>query len=214
MWGDRESPLRQLPYFDADRIQKAKQAGVETIFDFMEIEDESVRDGILAGLGQPQIAEVANVVNRYPNIDLSFALEAEEGDADSADNAAEEKCVTVKTNESVLVNIALQREDEGDEDDEPTPVGPVSAPFFPTPKDEGWWLVVGEPETKSLVSIKRLTLQQAYKCRLDFAAPEQPGTYRYKLYLMCDAWVGCDQEYEFVVRVEQGMDVDGSDEDQ
>ncbi len=53
-----------------------------------------------------------------------------------------------------IVNVAcdLEREDEV--------VGPVVAPFFPQKKEEGWWLVIGDPRANALVSIKRLTLQQ------------------------------------------------------
>jgi pre-mRNA-splicing helicase BRR2 len=224
MWGDRESPLRQLPYFDATRIAQAKKHGVTTVFDLMEIEDEGVRDEILSGLSQAQIAEVAKVVNRYPNVEVEFQL-ASGDDEDKQEEESDEddiKRMTVMTGESVEVNVSLRREEEeedeetedgdGDERKKSTAVGPVIAPFFPTTKDEGWWLVVGQPETKQLLSIKRLTLQRAYQCRLDFTAPEEPGEYRYKLFFMCDSWVGCDQEYEFVLTVEQGMDVDANGE--
>ncbi len=77
MWGDRESPLRQLPYFDTDRIQLAKKNGVESVFDLIEVEDESVRDAILSGLTETQVGEVARVVNRYPNVELDFSLDTE-----------------------------------------------------------------------------------------------------------------------------------------
>ena len=206
MWGDRESTLRQLPFFDAERIDRAKKLGIETIFDLIEIEDESIRNQVLDGLSENQVAQVAEVANRFPNVDVSFGVSAT-GD----DDADGEKSITVKTGDSVYVNIVLSREEEEDEEEDnegPKPIGPVIAPFFPVPKDEGWWLVIGQPETKQLLSIKRLTLQHAYQCRLDFNAPDSPGTHRYKLYFMCDSWVGCDQEYEFVVTVEQGMEVD------
>ena len=42
-------------------------------------------------------------------------------------------------------------------------------------RDEGWWLVVGDPKTNSLISIKRLTLQQKAKVKLDFVAPSPGG---------------------------------------
>ncbi len=123
------------------------------------------------------------------------------------------KAIRVSAEDGVYVNVLLRREVEEDDDEQedgaPKPVGPVIAPFFPVSKDEGWWLVVGEPSTKQLLSIKRLTLQHRFKGRLDFSAPEEPGTYRYKLYFMSDSWVGCDQEYEFEVHVEPAqMEVD------
>ena len=52
----------------------------------------------------------------------------------------------------------------------------------------------------SLTSIKRLTLQSKAKVKLEFTAPA-PGTHKYVLYFMCDAYMGCDQEYPFTVKV-------------
>ena len=49
--------------------------------------------------------------------------------------------------------------------------GPVIAPFFPTKREEGWWVIIGDSKTNSLLSIKRLTLQQKAAFKLDFVAP-------------------------------------------
>jgi pre-mRNA-splicing helicase BRR2 len=59
-------------------------------------------------------------------------------------------------------------------------------------KDEQWWLVLGDPDTNSLVSIKRTPLLHSAKAKLDFSAPP-PGKYSYTLYFMCDSYLGCDQ---------------------
>ncbi len=45
------------------------------------------------------------------------------------------------------------------------------------------------------------------KVKLEFPAPEMPGDYNLVLYVMCDSYLGCDQEYEFnicVVPAEEG----------
>lgn len=55
------------------------------------------------------------------------------------------------------MQVTLEREDEL--------AGPVIAPFFPQKREEGWWVVIGDPKTNSLLSIKRLTLQQKAKVR-------------------------------------------------
>lgn len=52
-----------------------------------------------------------------------------------------------------------------------------------------------------LISIKRLTLQQKAKVKLDFVAPSSPGNYSYTLFFMCDTYMGCDQEYPFKINV-------------
>merc|ERR1711976_863001 len=90
--------------------------------------------------------------------------------------------------QSVNIEVKLEREDEV--------TGPVIAPFFPTKREEGWWVIIGDCKSNSLLSIKRLTLQQKAKFKLDFVAP-RAGQYSYSLYFMSDSYMGCDQEYKF-----------------
>jgi pre-mRNA-splicing helicase BRR2 len=44
--------------------------------------------------------------------------------------------------------------------------------------------------------------------KLDFAAPASPGDHTLTLYFMCDAWMGCDQEYEVKLSVTAAPDGD------
>lgn len=39
------------------------------------------------------------------------------------------------------------------------------------------------------------------KVKLEFTAPENPGDYDLTLYVICDSYMGCDQEYEFNINV-------------
>lgn len=61
-------------------------------------------------------------------------------------------------------------------------------------------MVIGNSKSNSLLSIKRLALQTRSKQKLEFTAPS-PGTHKYTLYFMCDAYMGCDQEYPFSIKV-------------
>lgn len=72
--------------------------------------------------------------------------------------------------------------------------------------------MVGDPRTNSLLSIKRLTLQQKAKVKLDFVAPA-PGHHDYTLYYMSDSYLGCDQEYKFSIDVSDFQSDSGSDSD-
>lgn len=65
----------------------------------------------------------------------------------------------------------------------------------------------------SLLSIKRLTLQTHSKQKLEFAAPP-PGTHKFTLYFMCDAYMGCDQEYPFTIKVLDKDDSSGESMDE
>lgn len=114
--------------------------------------------------------------------------------------------------------------------------------LLPQKREEGWWVVIGDPKsnrytlyhkqnpiqainvefpsllpphthTISLLSIKRLTLQTKAKVKLDFTAPS-PGTHKYTLYFMCDAYMGCDQEYPFSIKVLEGEESSGESMDE
>lgn len=71
-------------------------------------------------------------------------------------------------------------------------------------------MVIGDPRSNSLLSIKRLTLQQKAKVELDFVAPS-PGHHEYTLYFMSDSYLGCDQEYKFSIDVNDFQSDSGSD---
>ncbi len=73
-------------------------------------------------------------------------------------------------------------------------------------------MVIGDPKTNSLISIKRLTLQQKAKVKLDFVAPAF-GRHNYILYFMSDAYMGCDQEYKFNVDVHEAVSESESESD-
>ena len=56
----------------------------------------------------------------------------------------------------------------------PPQVGPVPAPHFPGRRDEGWWLVVGEPKANTLLAIKRVNLAKAVR-RMTQSGTALPG---------------------------------------
>ena len=73
-------------------------------------------------------------------------------------------------------------------------------------------MVIGNSKNNSLLSIKRLTLQHQSKLKLEFTAPSSPGTHKYTLYFMCDAYMGCDQEYPFSIKVLDKAESSGGEE--
>ena len=67
-----------------------------------------------------------------------------------------------------------------------------------------------ETTSPTLLSIRRLNLQQKAKVKLDFVAPS-PGHYNYTIFYMSDAYMGCDQE--FSIDVMEGKSDNESDSD-
>ncbi len=46
-----------------------------------------------------------------------------------------------------------------------------------------------------------MCLFEYFQVKLEFTAPDLPGTHSLVMYLMCDSYMGCDQEYEFDINV-------------
>ncbi|CAB4065806.1 SNRNP200 [Lepeophtheirus salmonis] len=184
MWS-KESYLKQIPHFSGEVVERCKSSDVESVFDIMELEDED-RDKLLQ-MSDIQMGDVARFCNRYPNIELTYDIIHKHN---------------LSAGSPVNIEVRLEREDEI--------TGPVIAPFFPskTRRRFGWWVIIGDPKANTLLSIKRLTLQQKAKFKLDFVAPRQ-GKYHYTLYFMSDSYLGCDQEYKVSLEIgEEAYDSD------
>nr|CDS32519.1 expressed protein [Hymenolepis microstoma] len=181
----KDSYLRQLPHFNLERITKCKEAGVESIFDLMELED-AARAQLLEGLSQPEVADVARFCNRYPDVEVNYELSGPSGPVTSK--------TQVKSGDTISVNVSIERDEAN--------AGPVIAPFFPQKREEGWWLVIGDVKTNGLMAIKRLTLAKSTKVKLELTVPTSAqGKQEYTLFFMSDAYMGCDQEYRFTLDV-------------
>ena len=211
MW-DRDSPLKQIPFFGPELIRTANNAGyapsphpsectltphsIKDIFAFMDaMADDSTRDNLLASLNlnQTQLAKVANFTNaKYPNIDMEHELEDD----------------SVTAGQPAYIKVKIEREVDEDEEVDTS----VHAPFYPGSKMENWWLVVGEEGSKNLLAIKKVTIQRRLEVRLEYIVPT-PGQKKLSLFLMSDSYVGVDQEQEFEVDVAEGMDEDEEEEE-
>ncbi|TPX36711.1 hypothetical protein SmJEL517_g01209 [Synchytrium microbalum] len=202
MW-DRDSALRQVPHLTSDAIERLKALKVETVYDLIEMDDDDRVNALQ--IDDRRLMEVARFTNRYPNIDVSFEVDEE----------------TVAQGGVVTGRVKLVREGDDNEEEatKKNEVGPVIAPFYPSRKDESWWLVVGDPRDKTLLWIKRTTLQWKADVKMEFVVPDgmPVGKAGLQLFLMCDSYSGCDQEFELKINVtegegsedEDGMEVDG-----
>ncbi|KAK9466803.1 Sec63 Brl domain-containing protein [Lipomyces arxii] len=185
MW-DRDSPLKQVPHFTHDLIERCNKAEVESVIDIMMMDDEP-RNKLL-GMTDDEMSDVARFVNKYPGVDMSFEIEDE---------------AEIVAGEPAYVNVTLEREVEDDND---TVDLSVHAPFYPFSKLENWWLVVGEPSTKQLLAIKRVTISKAtQKTRLEFVVPSA-GKHELAVWCMCDSYVDVDKQMEFEVTAAEGAD--------
>ena len=82
----------------------------------------------------------------------------------------------------------------------------VVAPHFSKTKDEQYWVVVGHEPTGELVALKRVNrLRQSHTTTLridwdeDWAQQSADGTVELNVYLVCDSYIGMDQQYSFTL---------------
>ncbi|CAM8919119.1 unnamed protein product [Rhodiola kirilowii] len=186
---ERDSSLLQLPHFTKELAKKCQEhpnKSIETVFDLAEMEDDERRD--LLQMSDSQLLDIVRFCNRFPNIDVTYEVL----------NAG-----NVRAGEDITLQVNLERDMEGR-----TEIGPVDAPRYPKPKEEGWWLVLGDAETNQLLAIKKVPLQSKSKVKLHFTASKEPGNKFYTLYFMCDSYLGCDQEYNFTVDVQESAAMD------
>ncbi|XP_060170632.1 DExH-box ATP-dependent RNA helicase DExH12-like isoform X2 [Lycium barbarum] len=188
---ERDSRLLQLPHFTkelAKRCQGNPGKSIETVFDLVEMEENERRE--LLQMSESLLMDIYGFCNQYPDIDLTY---------DVLDGGK------VRAGDDVTLQVTLERNLEGR-----TEVGPVFAPRYPKDKEEGWWLVVGDPKSNQLLAIKRVTLQRKSRIKLNFTTPAEAGTREYTLYFMCDSYLGCDEEHTFALDVKEAMAEDNS----
>lgn len=108
----------------------------------------------------------------------------------------------------IILQVSLSREvDEDNETDDQT----VIAPFYPSKKMANWWLVVGEPSSRQLLVIKRVTVNKNLSVKLEFTLPK--GKHALKLYVICDSYVGADHDIGLdPIDVAEGEDSDSDDD--
>jgi len=171
-------------------VKRCKEAKIESGYDIMEMEDDQRSD--LLRMDARQMRDVATFVNSYPTLDVTPELVKGDYTAGAP----------------IILQVGLSREvDEDDETDNQT----VVAPFYPSKKMANWWLVVGEPSSRQLLVIKRVTVNKSLSVKLEFTLPK--GTHALKLYVICDSYVGADHDIGLdPIDVAEGEDSD-SDED-
>merc|ERR1712100_134295 len=189
MWVS-DSVLKQLPYFTDEVIERCKNADVDSIAMITELEDEE-RDSLLQ-MTPKQMMKVAEACNRYSDLEVEFQLVNED----------------IKAGDNVSVRVIIERDIDEDEE-----LGFVIAPYYPKAQLEQWWIVIGDHKSDTLLSVKRIPIQRQSATTISFNAPDEIGEYNYSLMIVCDSYIGCDQEYEIPFGVKYPKDEDIMDDE-
>ena len=149
----------------------------------------------MSDLSKRQLSDVAKAANRYPNVDCEHKIT----------NASE-----ISTSSTIDVEVNVSREWEFGDSVSLLPT--VNCSRYPIPREESWWVVIGDEKENRLCAIKRVNVVKSSKVKLSFASPSEEGARAYSLYFMCDSYLGADLEFEFDVSVAKGEDPSDEDE--
>jgi pre-mRNA-splicing helicase BRR2 len=177
IWFDN-SNLLQLPFLQSEHIEAWKKKGVTNLDDFFELEDED-REDILSTFSSDQVEIIAESANRYPSI----MLEAE---------IVSNKKV-YQSEEEIYVSISIERDNLDEED---LSVGTVSTNNrFLRNKEEFWWIVIGDKGRNLLFYVKKVKFVHKLEKKIEIEISEE-GDYNLSVFLICDSYLGCDNEIQ------------------
>ena len=173
---DVDSPLKQIPFFTRDILEKCKELNVETVYDVMALEDKD-REYIVT-VEDEKLIKLANFINNYPNIEMDYSIEHSK----------------FKSGEQIMVHITLRR------DDEPETLT-VTSECYPYEKIERWWIVIGNSSKRELYALKKVTLSretQQYDIPFELS---KVGKFDLTIWCVCDSYQDADKEISFSIEI-------------
>ncbi|KAL6450180.1 BRR2 Pre-mRNA-splicing helicase BRR2 [Candida maltosa Xu316] len=175
VWGS-DNPLKQIPQFNKEILARCVEHKVETVYDIMSLEDDE-RDQILQ-LDDNELNEVAGFVNQFPNVEIKYELTGD-----------------VITNESKKLTVIIDRDEEMES------LEVVKNSNYPITKEESWWIVIGDSNSRVLFGVKKVNIdKESQSFDIDFSIPNS-GKHDLTIYLVCDSYLDADKEMSLVVDV-------------
>lgn len=173
---DVDSPLKQIPFFTGNILEKCKELKVETVYDVMALEDKD-REYIMT-VSDEKLIKLADFINNYPNIEMDYTIEHSK----------------FKTDEQIMVHITLRR------DDEPETLI-VTSEYYPYEKIERWWIVIGDSSKRELYALKKVTLStEAQQYDIPFEL-SKVGKHDLTIWCVCDSYQDADKEASFFIEI-------------
>ncbi|CAI5759394.1 unnamed protein product [Candida verbasci] len=174
LWSS-ENILKQIPNIGAFELEKCKQYNVETVYDLMSLEDDE-RNDILQKQDDEKLNEIANFINSYPNIEVNYKMEGK-----------------IVVDEPKIITVTIDRDEELESLDVVSPL--------PFPKEENWWIVIGDKLINQLYAIKKINIMkttQSYDLEVTLT---NEGDRDLRIYLICDSYIDSDKEIVVPINV-------------
>ncbi|XP_014672686.1 PREDICTED: activating signal cointegrator 1 complex subunit 3-like [Priapulus caudatus] len=149
----------------------------------------------------PQIEQVYQVLHQLPVLETSLSIKGWWADGEkelevdvsegSGTRLVNKPWIEVHADQEYVLNVNLTRLNRNKGERR------AHTPQFPKPKDEGWFLMLGEIDLREVLALKRIGFVRGrQRAPLVFYTPEREGRVIYTLYVMSDAYLGLDQQYD------------------
>ncbi len=158
--------LLQLAYFTKEIAKGcAENLGkpIKTIFYLVEMEDNEGRE--LLQMSHAQFMETAWVCKHFPKINCEH---------DVLDS------YNIFTRETVTLQVTLEREMEGQQE-----VSLFDASHFPKPKEEGWWLSIGDRKSNHSAGYQLCITATKGETEVGFCSTNCFGKQTYTTHVQC-----------------------------
>lgn len=177
-----DSTLLLLPHFDGNVISTLYMKGIESLPELLELPPKDLNYILSALFPEKKLKDILQLIPTLPVMNVKFKCSEQ----------------TFSPNEEAILKVELTRLYKYDSNKG------AYTPGFAKYKDEGWWLVVGNPIEKELVALRRINFQQTNtSTTLTFKTPEKEGQYSYSLYLLSDCYRGVDQQYQIPFQIKK-----------
>ena len=178
----KDSPLRQIPFFDSHLKQNPLSSTLKNVYDLIEMSDAK-RDEYLSVLNEYQVGKVAEFCNAYPSLQVSFTCFVNGNQVDHTTK------VHLKAKEDELLVFCSFEKDFDD--------SVIISTGFPHKKANNWWAVLGDEKDDVLYAMKSI---QKDKVKLSCTFMNS-GSKFVNLFITCDSYLGCDQKFELQIEV-------------
>ncbi|ORX87093.1 Sec63-domain-containing protein [Basidiobolus meristosporus CBS 931.73] len=194
--------LLMLPHLSLDQINQItfKNRSIRCTGEVLAMVDGELEKSLRAirGLNRDQTNDILRAVGSLPVMEIKYAIR----DARSRSLSPDTEYQLEVTVHRKFPSKKYQPKETYD--------GRAYCAKFAKPQYEGWWIALGDAENDDLMAIRRISMQSGpgqrfsptSTVRMSFVTPEAPGTYRLTLFLMSDAYMGLDQQYDLTLNVE------------
>jgi activating signal cointegrator complex subunit 3 len=148
---------------------------------------------------EPQIEQIYKVITELPTVNIEMKIRGAYKDEDDISRIVEQpadrlKWLEIHADEEYTLVVNLHR------------LGVKKNDYiycrFPKPKEEGWFLNLGEQENGELIALKRVPFKSSRNSQnLLFTAPSKLGRVIYTLYFISDGYIGLDQQFNIQLDV-------------